>query len=359
MKDFEIAVSPDWEALVSCLRREGTPKRVHDMELFLDDEVQSALCARFHLEDGLDRADPFFNERRQIALQRFLGYDFVRCGLEGAEWTWNETAVQDTAAMQRVGGRSFTDEHRGPITSWEGLEKYSWPDFSRAGTRSLEWYQKNLPDDMCIVSGGNSHYAELLSWLMGYETLCYALADDRPLVNAIAARVDELSAQELELYLQFDRLRCIWGSDDMGFRGGLLISPADMRELVLSGHKRMAARTHEAGRLYLLHSCGNLLDIREDLIENVRIDAKHSFEDTIERVVDAKREYGNRLSLLGGVDVDFLCRSGEEQVRKRVRETLEICMPGGGYCLGTGNSVANYVPLDNYIALLDEGRRFA
>jgi uroporphyrinogen decarboxylase len=132
-----------------------------------------------------------------------------------------------------------------------------------------------------------------------------------------------------------------------------------MRELVLSGHKRMAARTHEAGRLYLLHSCGNLVDIREDLITDVRIDAKHSFEDTIERVVDAKRDYGARLSLLGGIDMDFLCRSSEEKVRQRVRETLEVCMPGGGFCLGTGNTVANYVPLDNYLALLDEGRRFA
>jgi len=40
------------------------------------------------------------------------------------------------------------------------------------------------------------------------------------------------------------------------------------------------------------------------------------------------------------------------------RETLEACMPGGGYVLGTGNSVANYIPLDNYLAMLDEGRRF-
>ena len=147
------------------------------MELFLDAEPQDAICARFGLEDGLDRADPFFAEKRQIALQRFLGYDFVRCGLEGVAWTWNETRIEDTASNRREGGRAFTDEHSGPITSWDQFESYPWPDFASAGTRSLEWYQRNLPDDMCILSGGGSHYAELLSWLMGYETLCYALAD--------------------------------------------------------------------------------------------------------------------------------------------------------------------------------------
>jgi uroporphyrinogen decarboxylase len=350
--------SPDWEALISCLCRRGTPRRAHTMELFLDVEVEDAIVERFDLEAGLDRADPYFPERRRIALQRFLGFDYVRCGLEGAAWTLNQAVVEDTAANRRAGGRSFTDEHRGPIATREDLERYPWPDFSKAGTRSLEWYQANLPDDMCIASGGGSHYAELLAWLMGYETLCFALHDDRGLVRALHARIDEASEQEMKRYLEFDRVRLIWGSDDMGFRTGLLMSPADTRELVLAGHRRMAAMAHEAGRLYLLHSCGNLADIREDLIEDVRIDAKHSFEDTIERVERAKLDYGDRLSLLGGIDVDFLCRSAEREIRTRVRTTLDACMPGGGYCLGTGNTVANYIPLGNYLAMLDEGRRW-
>jgi uroporphyrinogen decarboxylase len=353
---FSHPVKPDWEAFISCIRRRGTPRRVHCAELFLDAEVQDAVCARYELAAGLDPADPFYPEKRQIALQRFLGYDYVRCGLENVAWTFNETRAEDTASNRRADGRAYMDEHRGPITSWEELEAYPWPDFSRAGTRSLEWYQKNLPDDMCLVSGGNSHYAELLQWLMGYETLCYTLFDQPDLVRAIRSRVDELSAQELSVYLQFDRVRCIWGSDDMGFRSGLLLSPADMRELVLSGHRLMAEKTHASGRLYLLHSCGDLSAIREDLISTVQIDAKHSFEDTIESVIDAKRGYGERVALLGGIDVDFLCRSTPDEIRARVRKTVEACQPGGGWCLGTGNTVANYIPLDNYLAMLDAGR---
>jgi hypothetical protein len=30
---------------------------------------------------------------------------------------------------------------------------------------------------------------------------------------------------------------------------------------------------------------------------------------------------------------------------------------GNGYCLGTGNTAADYVPKQNYLAMLDEGRR--
>jgi uroporphyrinogen decarboxylase len=59
------------------------------------------------------------------------------------------------------------------------------------------------------------------------------------------------------------------------------------------------------------------------------------------------------------MDIDFLCRSDEKAIRARVREVLDRCLPGGGYCLGTGNSVTNYISIDNYLAMLDEGRRYA
>lgn len=357
---LSIPVEPDCEGLIRCIRRQGTPERVHCIELFLDPEVQAAICDRFHLADGLDAADPFFPHRCQVALQRFLGYDYVRCGLDDMVWPIHRNATRDTAIHQRAGGRSYVDEHRGPITSWAEFHAYPWPDPEAASTRSLEWYSENLPEGMCIIGGGGfAHFAEYLTWLMGYETLCYALYDQRDLVQAIANRLMEIYRVVIRRILQFERVRIIWGSDDMGFRSGTLLSPDDLRAFVLPGHRLMAQMAHDAGRPYLLHSCGKLDAILPDLLDDVRIDAKHSFEDTIETVVEAKARYGDRVALLGGIDVDFLCRADGPAIRRRVRETLERCHPGGGYCLGTGNSVANYIPLHSYLTMLDEGRRFS
>lgn len=356
---FAVAVTPDWQDLITSICRTGLPMRVHHIELFLDAEVQAALCERFDLLAGLTCDDPYFTLKRQIRLQRFLGYDYVRCGLEGLDMLLHRVAIQDTADLQRVTGRSYVDEHSGPITNWHEFETYPWPDPTKATTSALEWYERNLPPDMCVIgSGGFAHFAEYLTWLMGYETLCYALYDQRDLVAAMSQRLIDLYEGVIKQLVQFERVKIIWGSDDMGFRSGTLIGPADLREYVLPGHKRMAAIAHAAGRPYLLHSCGNLGAIMEDLVEDVRIDAKHSFEDTIEQVTSAKACYGKRIALLGGIDIDFLCRATEDQVRQRVRQTLDVCMPGGGYCLGTGNSVANYIPLDNYLAMLDEGRKW-
>jgi uroporphyrinogen decarboxylase len=194
---------------------------------------------------------------------------------------------------------------------------------------------------------------------MGCEPLCFALCERRDLVAAIAAKLNEIVRGTMIRLGQFKRIRAVWGMDDMGFRTGTMVSPADLRQFALPAHKMAAEMAHENGWLYLLHSCGNLRQILPDLIDDVKIDAKHSFEDTIEHVTDAKREYGDRIALLGGIDIDFLCRADEQAVRRRVRETLDVCLPGGGYCLGSGNSIANYVPLDNYLVMIDEGRCYA
>lgn len=347
---------PDYEALLANICRKAEPQRVHHLELFHDAEVAQAIVDRFDLMPNVSRDDPNYERRRQIAVHRFLGFDYVGAALLRLDFSLYRRTVDDTADLRRSGGRAFQDEHRGPIMSWEDFQKYPWPD-PRApeAAADLEWYQENLPDDMCIIARGTGHFAEYLSWLMGYETLCYALYDQRDLVAAIADRLIDFYRAGLARVLEFSRVRAIFASDDMGFKTGPLLSPADMREFILPGHKILAEMAHAAGRPYLLHSCGNLASIMGDLLDDVKIDAKHSFEDTIEDVRDAKRSYGRRVALLGGIDVDFLCRADEDAVRRRVRETLQVCQPGGGYCLGTGNSVANYIPLDNYLAMVDEG----
>lgn len=357
---FSASITPEWKGLVATILRTGTPTRVHFIELFLDREVSDAICERYGVLDGLDPADPYFNEKREVAVQSFLGYDYVRASLTGMDMPLRYATTEDTAILARAGGRSYVDEHRGPITNWEEFEAYPWPDPERACPRSIDWYEAHLPEGMCIIgSGGFAHFAEYLTWLLGYETLCIALCERRDLVEAISRRLIDMYRVFLKRLLAFDRVKIIWGSDDMGYRGGPLISPDDLRAFVLPGHQVMAEMAHAAGRPYLLHACGNLDLIMDDLIEDVRIDAKHSFEDTIEEVTQVKDTYGRRIALLGGIDVDFLCRATPGEVRRRVRATLAKCTAGSGYVLGTGNSVTNYIPVDNYLAMLDEGRRFA
>ena len=355
---LDIPVRMDVPGLLRNLRREGTPDRTYFMEIYLDAEVQDAVSARFRLDDKLDPADPHYPLQRFVALYRLLGYEGVRFALTDRVWSKNPGLIhQDTAGLERQSGRVWADEDSGPITSWADFEQYPWPDPRSLDLSDLEWLEHNLPDDMAIVGACPSVFAET-SRLFGYQGLCYALADQPDLVAAVFDRVGAIAYAGAEILAQCNRVRIIFGGDDLGFKGGLLISPQVLKEHCLPWHQRMAALAHSHNKLYILHSCGNIREILPYLIEEVRLDGRHSFEDGIEPVTEAKERWGQRLAILGGIDMDFLCRATETQVRQRVRETLEVCMPGGGYCLGTGNSVANYLPLDNYLAMLDEGRRF-
>ena len=69
-------------------------------------------------------------------------------------------------------------------------------------------------------------------------------------------------------------------------------------------------------------------------------------------VEEAYEKWGRRLAILGGIDVDFICRNTPEAIRERSRKMLERASERGGYALGSGNSIPEYVPADAYLAMI-------
>jgi uroporphyrinogen decarboxylase len=360
VKAFATKVQPDVGGMIDVLLRRRAPNRVHHIELFLDAEMKDAACRHFGLAQGVDVTDPVGAARRDAELHAFLGYDMFRVGVaRKTVFPTATVAAADTSAApgQKRGEREWQEEHRGPIQGWKDFEAYPWPTVADLDLRAVEWLEKNLPPNTGWFEL-TAHVFEILSFLLGYETLCYAVIDMPDLVDAILEKVGAFYVEFTRLLADFPKAAVIWGSDDLGFRSGTMMSPEFLRSKILPWHARCAEAAHARGKPYLLHSCGRIDAIMPDLMDAVRIDGKHSFEDTIQPVTEAKKLYGRRISILGGIDMDFLCRADESAIRKRVRDTLEACLPGGGYCLGTGNTVANYVPLGSYLAMLDEGRSY-
>jgi uroporphyrinogen decarboxylase len=269
----------------------------------------------------------------------------------------NYLAATDTADVENLpdGKRVWYDESTGPIGSWADFEAYPWPEAERISYRAIEYLNGVVPEGMKISVNLGGIF-ENASWLMGLEPFSYALADQPDLVEAICRRVGDLTVAAAAHAVTIDNVGMVFLGDDLGFASGTLVSPAVLREHVFPYHRRLAQVVHAAGRLLLLHSCGNLQRVMEDVIE-IGFDGKHSFEDKIMPVEEVSRRWGDRIAILGGVDLDLLGRGSPAEVRRRTREILDACAAAGtGYCLGTGNSVANYIPCENYLAMLDEGR---
>jgi uroporphyrinogen decarboxylase len=291
---------------------------------------------------------------------RETGYDYVFM-VTGFSLPRTFQVAADTAASQNWpdGQRYWIDQTRGPIQNWEDFEAYPWPKPEELRHVGLEYVNAIMPEGMKAAAFMFGGVFENSAQLMGLESFSYALRDQPDLVEAICQRVGELADAACAQVTSIDNVGMVFLSDDLGFYSGTLVSPDVIRRYVIPHYKKITEITHEAGALLIFHSCGNMYKLMDEVIDDVGIDAKHSFEDKIVPVEEAYRRWGGRVAILGGVDMDLLGRGTEEQVRTRTREILEVCgVKGSGYCLGTGNTAANYIPKQNYLAMLDEGRRW-
>ncbi len=130
-----------------------------------------------------------------------------------------------------------------------------------------------------------------------------------------------------------------------------MLSPADLREFVFPWHKKIVETIHAAGKPAILHSCGNYTMIFDDLLA-LGYDARHSYEDKIIPVEEAYEQFVGKMAVLGGIDMNYLICSPEEEITARCRRMLERTEERGGYALGSGNSIPDYVPDEKYFAML-------
>jgi len=188
--------------------------------------------------------------------------------------------------------------------------------------------------------------------LVGFQNLCIMIYDDPLLVSDLFEAIGSRFVEYYRIAARYDVVCACTSNDDWGFKSQTMLSPADMRRYVFPWHKRIVEVIHAAGKPVLLHSCGFFDEIIEDVIEDMKYDARHSYEDTICPVEDAYERFQGRIAILGGIDVDFVIRHTPEEVYARSAAMLERAATRGGYALGTGNSVPDYVPDDHYFAMI-------
>ena len=335
-----VKAEPNFGNLLKVLRREK-PDRPTLFEFFMNDPLFRVVTATTGPGPGpTETAYDILRFRMQAF--RNLGYDYVTLGVPGFEFPRGRQARQQTLSQNE--GVMITDR--------KSFDSSAWPDPDKADYAMLDTLGRELPAGMKMVVSGPCGVLENVTFLLGYENLCYLIADDERLAGNVFAAVGSRLLKYYQRVLQHDGVGAIIGNDDWGFKSQPMLSPKDMRRLVFPWHKQIVAAAHQAGKPAILHSCGNLASVFDDIVEDIRYDGKHSYEDTILPVEKAYAQYGKRIAILGGIDLDFICRSSSDEVYTRSRAMLEQSAAGGGYGLGTGNSVPEYVPQENYFAMI-------
>lgn len=181
---------------------------------------------------------------------------------------------------------------------------------------------------------------------MGIEHFCLMLKDDLPLVERVLDYYFDWTEVVAERVcgMGFDVFA---STDDMAFRSAPLFSPQVFREIVLPRYRRVADKITVP---WVVHSDGNLMPILEDLLD-LGIAGLHPIEKGAMDIREMKRDYGDRVCLLGNVDLNILGAGTPEEVDREVRELIHDVGPSGGYIVTSGNSLASYLLPENVLEL--------
>lgn len=327
---------PDFNNLLKVLNKK-VPDRPTLFEFFLNDKLYRLLAGYVpEYEDKLK-----YNKFLVDAFKN-AGYDYA--DVKGSDFSFPAGSIHH--------GKTISLNEGSVIHDRESFEKYKWQNPEDYDYTWLDKIKNDLPDGMKLIVWGPGGVLENVTSLVGYDNLCYMLFEDPELVRDIFDAVGSRLLRYYEICSTFDSVGALISNDDWGFNTSTLLNPRHLRKYVFPWHKKIVQTAHSAGKPAILHSCGNLKNVMEDMIEDMKYDAKHSYEDKIMPVEDFYEKYNPRIAVLGGIDVNFVCHSTPEEIKKRSRAMIERAQDRGGYALGTGNSVPEYVPIENYLAMI-------
>lgn len=233
----------------------------------------------------------------------------------------------------------------------KSFDDYEWKNPDDYSIEEFENLKDILPPKMKLIVWGPSGVLENTIAIVGYENLCLMIYDDPQLVYDIFDKVGSSLFKYYKRVMKYDFVGAIISNDDWGFNTQTLLAPNDLRRFVFPWHKKYVQMAHENGKYAILHSCGNYHSIINDVINDLKFDARHSYEDTITPVEEAYDELHDKIAILGGIDVDYMTRNKLENITKRARNMVNKQMTTGGYALGTGNSVPKYISDEHYFAM--------
>ena len=327
---------PDFDNMLAVFRREK-PARPTLFEFFLNGPLNERLTG----EKLTAASTSLDHNRRNMHAYQKAGYDYVTI-LTGFGFAKPEVRHEKTKSLNE--GSVINDR--------ASFEAYPWKNPAACDYSMIDILGRELPDGMKFIGHGPGGVLENLISLVGFDNLCFMLIDDPGLVQDIVDAIGSRLVGHYQMVAQFDTVGAMISNDDWGFKTQTMLSPEDMRKYIIPWHRKIAQTIHASGRPAILHSCGNLDAVMDDIIDDIGYEAKHSYEDTIIPVEEAYEKWGRRIAILGGIDLDFICRNPPALVRERSRKMLERASERGGYALGSGNSIPEYVPQDGYLAMI-------
>lgn len=358
-------LKPNFSRVRTALLNQGEPDRVPLAEGGIDIEVKQAFLGR-----------PLKSLADEVEFWVKAGYDFVPlpCGIrlmfsmgfssDAARQLGDRVSAtihfrrnQYSVYGDGMKERAWAEEHTGIITSRADFERFAWPEPKDFDYSPFEQVGALLPAGMKVIAYQGWIFTPV--WMMmGFEAFSYALREDPALVEAMFERIGDLQYRIFRRLIEYDCVGAVWMPDDIAYSTGLMVNPRIFRRDLFPWFKRMAEDCAQRGLPLIYHSDGDLTDVLPDIVD-CGFRALHPIEPKAMDILKLKREYGGQLCLMGNLDLGYtLTRGTPQEVEAEAKERIRTIAPGGGYCLGSANSVPEYVPLANFNAMREAAFKY-
>ena len=276
--------------------------------------------------------DPLMvTEAKQFAIRKLSQYKLTTLNEDGSLRTWAPV------------GKGF-------INSLEDLEAFPWPSPEELDYTKFEIIKGLLPPGMGVICYAGAIFSSLML-MMGLQECFMSIHLGSELFTRLLKKVGEFQIKVVEILLQYSSVGGIWINDDMGFKSGPFVNPKLYQKYTFPYYREIKHLTVQRGVPLLLHSDGNITRILPDLAE-IGFNAIHPIEPESMDILEARQILGSKVCLIGNLSLGYPLGTGTpKDVAKESTALIRKMAPGGGYCFSSGNSIPDYIPYENWLAM--------
>ena len=347
---------PDINRLLTAFKH-GKVDRVPNFEVLIEDQHVEKMLGRYAGNTLAIGGDPAKGVEESEGARPMHPADYIEvCKIIGQDaiiveaiWTpfkkHNEDGTLSLAAERSIKSRQDFEEKIISPGDEDIEEKMTY----------VREYRKALDESgtkigFCVLH--SAYFQTLYEFMIGLEDCMTMVYEDRDFIEELLEISSKYWTQFVKRAVD-EGVDFIWPADDVAFKTGLFLPPKIMKEMWLPHLKRIIEPALNAGKPVMFHSDGKIDDIVPWLID-IGVDCIHPLDPYGIDYREYKKKFGDRLCLAGNIDIEFpLAHGTPEEVENDVKEHMETLKPGGGYVACSSHSIVNYIPHENYMAMIN------